>query len=151
MADKCIKCGSGLPDAAIFCPACGTSVSARPNEFQSSGYHASPVRPDYERPHHAAGDYAGGGYAGAGYARPHHSAAGLSPLAAMVLPLKRYADFEGRSTRMEYWMFTLLWWINPGYIGKFFEDERLMVAGTGGIIWMSIGAFIMAKMVSFEI
>lgn len=25
----------------------------------------------------------------------------------MVLPLKRYADFNGRSRRMEYWMFTL--------------------------------------------
>ena len=26
----------------------------------------------------------------------------------MVMPLKRYADFEGRSRRKEYWMFTLL-------------------------------------------
>ena len=25
----------------------------------------------------------------------------------MILPLKRYADFNGRSRRMEYWMFTL--------------------------------------------
>ncbi len=25
----------------------------------------------------------------------------------MLLPLKRYADFEGRSRRMEYWMFQL--------------------------------------------
>jgi uncharacterized membrane protein YhaH (DUF805 family) len=25
----------------------------------------------------------------------------------MLLPLRRYADFEGRSSRMEYWMFTL--------------------------------------------
>jgi uncharacterized membrane protein YhaH (DUF805 family) len=25
----------------------------------------------------------------------------------MILPLKRYADFQGRSRRMEYWMFTL--------------------------------------------
>jgi uncharacterized membrane protein YhaH (DUF805 family) len=25
----------------------------------------------------------------------------------MLLPLKRYADFQGRSRRMEYWMFTL--------------------------------------------
>ena len=25
----------------------------------------------------------------------------------MLLPLKRYADFEGRSRRLEYWMFTL--------------------------------------------
>jgi len=25
----------------------------------------------------------------------------------MILPLKRYADFQGRSRRLEYWMFTL--------------------------------------------
>lgn len=48
-------------------------------------------------------------------------------------------------------VFFMIWWINPGYIGKFFIDERLMVAGLGGMLWMSIGAFIMAKMVSFEI
>ena len=33
----------------------------------------------------------------------------------------------------------------------FFVDERLMVAGLGGLIWMSIGALIMAKMINFEI
>lgn len=27
----------------------------------------------------------------------------------MILPFKRYADFSGRSQRMEYWMFTLLY------------------------------------------
>lgn len=26
----------------------------------------------------------------------------------MIMPLKRYADFQGRSRRKEYWMFTLL-------------------------------------------
>lgn len=26
----------------------------------------------------------------------------------MLMPLKRYADFSGRSRRMEYWMYTLL-------------------------------------------
>ncbi|TRD12171.1 DUF805 domain-containing protein [Erythrobacter insulae] len=26
----------------------------------------------------------------------------------MILPLKRYADFQGRSRRMEYWMFALM-------------------------------------------
>jgi tight adherence protein B len=48
-------------------------------------------------------------------------------------------------------VFTLIWWINPNYIGGFFEDERLIVTGLGGLVWMSIGGFIMAKMVSFEI
>ena len=48
-------------------------------------------------------------------------------------------------------VFTMIWWINPSYIGGFFEDERLIVTGLGGLVWMSIGGFIMAKMVSFEI
>ena len=48
-------------------------------------------------------------------------------------------------------VFTLVWFINPTYMAGFFSDQRLMVAGLGGLIWMSIGAFIMAKMVNFEI
>jgi len=48
-------------------------------------------------------------------------------------------------------VFSMIWMVNPGYIGKFFIDERLMVTGLGGGVWMAIGAFIMAKMVSFEI
>ncbi len=48
-------------------------------------------------------------------------------------------------------VFTMIWWINPEYIGGFFEDDRLIVTGLGGLVWMAIGGFIMAKMVSFEI
>jgi tight adherence protein B len=48
-------------------------------------------------------------------------------------------------------VFTLVYLINPKYMGGFFTDQRLMVAGIGGIIWMSIGGLIMAKMVNFEI
>lgn len=48
-------------------------------------------------------------------------------------------------------VFTMIWWISPKYIGQFFIDERLIIVGLGGLTWMGIGAFIMAKMVSFEI
>ncbi len=48
-------------------------------------------------------------------------------------------------------VFGMIWWINPSYIGGFFTDDRLIVAGIGGAVWMSIGGFIMAKMVNFEI
>jgi len=48
-------------------------------------------------------------------------------------------------------VFVLIYWVNPTYIGGFFEDDRLIVTGLGGLVWMSIGGFIMAKMVSFEI
>ena len=48
-------------------------------------------------------------------------------------------------------VFGMIWWINPEYLGGFFADDRLIVTGLGGLVWMSIGGFIMAKMVSFEI
>ena len=48
-------------------------------------------------------------------------------------------------------VFTMVWMINPQYMQNFFVDERLIVAGIGGLIWMGIGVFIMAKMVNFEI
>jgi len=48
-------------------------------------------------------------------------------------------------------VFAAIWWINPGYLGGFFTDDRLIATGLGGLVWMSLGAFIMAKMVSFEI
>ncbi len=48
-------------------------------------------------------------------------------------------------------VFAMVWYMNPKYLMPFFSDERLIVAGLGGAIWMSIGGFIMAKMVNFEI
>lgn len=48
-------------------------------------------------------------------------------------------------------VFTMVWFINNGYMMNFFKDDRLMVAGGGGLIWMGLGAWIMAKMVNFEI
>jgi len=48
-------------------------------------------------------------------------------------------------------VFTIVYMMNPIYMGGFFTDDRLIVAGIGGMVWMAIGAFIMAKMVNFEI
>ncbi|SOB78554.1 tight adherence protein B [Sphingomonas guangdongensis] len=48
-------------------------------------------------------------------------------------------------------VFALIYSINQDYIGAFFIDQRLIVAGLGGIIWLSIGAFIMRQMINFEI
>jgi tight adherence protein B len=48
-------------------------------------------------------------------------------------------------------VFGLVWMINPHYMAPFFSDQRLMVAGIGGMVWMGIGGAIMAKMVNFEI
>ncbi|KQM60024.1 MULTISPECIES: type II secretion system F family protein [unclassified Sphingomonas] len=48
-------------------------------------------------------------------------------------------------------VFGMIWAINDTYMQNFFVDPRLMIAGLGGALWMGIGAFIMAKMVNFEI
>ena len=48
-------------------------------------------------------------------------------------------------------VFTLVYMVNPEYMADFFVDQRLIVAGLGGLGWMTIGVLIMAKMVNFEI
>ncbi|MEG3179250.1 type II secretion system F family protein [Sphingomonas sp. LT1P40] len=48
-------------------------------------------------------------------------------------------------------VFGMIWMINDSYMQNFFVDQRLMLVGGGGIIWMGLGAFIMAKMINFEI
>ena len=52
---------------------------------------------------------------------------------------------------LPFFVFGVVWTVNPSYLAGFFVEERLIIAGIGGLIWMSIGAGIMAKMVNFEI
>ena len=48
-------------------------------------------------------------------------------------------------------VFVMIYNINPTYMMQFFIDERLIATGLGGLVWMGIGAGIMAKMIRFEI
>jgi len=48
-------------------------------------------------------------------------------------------------------VFGLISFISPTYMGAFFHDQRLMIAGVGGMVWMSIGGYIMRQMINFEI
>lgn len=48
-------------------------------------------------------------------------------------------------------VFGMIMYINPEYMGGFFTDDRLIVAGLGAGVWMGIGVAMMAKMVNFEI
>ena len=52
---------------------------------------------------------------------------------------------------LPFFVFGVVWTMNHEYLAGFFSEQRLMIAGVGGLIWMSIGAFIMKKMISFEI
>jgi tight adherence protein B len=52
---------------------------------------------------------------------------------------------------LPFFVFGVVWSMNPTYLAGFFYEQRLIITGIGGLIWMSIGAGIMAKMISFEI
>ena len=48
-------------------------------------------------------------------------------------------------------VFFLILQINYQYMAGFFTDPRLIGVGVGGMVWMSIGAFVMRQMINFEI
>ena len=52
---------------------------------------------------------------------------------------------------LPFFVFGMVWSVNQKYLEGFFYEPRLIIAGIIGAVWMSIGVFIMAKMVSFEI
>ncbi|UKK85101.1 type II secretion system F family protein [Sphingopyxis sp. BSN-002] len=52
---------------------------------------------------------------------------------------------------LPFFVFGIVWMMNPQYLAGFFTEQRLIVTGLGGLGWMSIGVFIMKKMISFEI
>ena len=41
---------------------------------------------------------------------------------------------------LPFFVFGIVWMMNPEYLSGFFHEERLMIAGMGGLIWMSLGA-----------
>jgi len=67
----------------------------------------------------------------------------------MLLPLKRYAEFSGRSRRMEYWMFALLnvivaFAVLAVIMGGGFSMAQLAAAETapaalGPLVWLGFG------------
>ena len=66
----------------------------------------------------------------------------------MLMPLRRYADFSGRSRRKEYWMFTLFILLVYAVFGVlFFMGFDLAAMSTGGdpqigaIGWIAISLF----------
>jgi len=69
-------------------------------------------------------------------------------IAAMSSESKASAYIIGA---LPFLVFGIITFISPSYMGGFFADQRLMIAGMGGMCWMGIGAFIMRQMINFEI
>ncbi|MEG3091090.1 type II secretion system F family protein [Sphingomonas sp. PB1R3] len=52
---------------------------------------------------------------------------------------------------LPFFVFGIIWMINQPYMARFFVDPRLMIIGVGAFVWLGLGAFIMSRMISFEI
>ncbi|MFL6745906.1 MAG: type II secretion system F family protein [Sphingomicrobium sp.] len=79
----------------------------------------------------------------------------LRKRAAMKLKIRAMSSESKASAyivgSLPFIVFGLIWFINGKYMQNFFVDPRLEIAGLGGLVWMSLGAFIMSRMVNFEI
>lgn len=79
----------------------------------------------------------------------------LRKRAAMKLKIRAMSSESKASAiilgSLPFVVFGMITMINYEYMSGFFSEPRLIVAGLGGMVWMSIGVFIMAKMVNFEI
>ena len=63
----------------------------------------------------------------------------------MIMPLKRYADFSGRSRRKEFWMFTLLLIIINLMVTSAFAlvgGSASLLSDTAGLVVFAGGGFI---------
>jgi tight adherence protein B len=79
----------------------------------------------------------------------------LRKRAAMKLKIRAMSSESKASAyiigALPFIVFGLIYFINTSYMQDFFVDERLIIAGGGGLIWMGIGVFIMSRMINFEI
>ena len=79
----------------------------------------------------------------------------LRKRAAMKLKIRAMSSESKASAyiigALPFIVFGLIWFINGAYMQNFFVDQRLMMVGGGGLIWMSLGAYIMSRMINFEI
>ncbi|MDQ4087467.1 MAG: type II secretion system F family protein [Pseudomonadota bacterium] len=79
----------------------------------------------------------------------------LRKRAAMKLKIRAMSSESKASAwivgALPFIVFGLIWFINGEYMQNFFVDPRLMIAGGIGVVWMGVGAFIMSRMVNFEI
>lgn len=69
----------------------------------------------------------------------------MSPIAWAAQPLKRYADFSGRSPRAEYWWFVLFEWL--GLMALIFLSVALVGEAKGATPYF--GAFILPLLLAF--
>ncbi|HVR90974.1 MAG TPA: DUF805 domain-containing protein [Novosphingobium sp.] len=73
----------------------------------------------------------------------------------MILPLKRYADFSGRSQRMEYWLYQLMWVLVMGvclivmFAGLPWTEMEKPDADPGPLFWVGVALAVLWYLVTF--
>jgi tight adherence protein B len=86
----------------------------------------------------------------------------LANLSSILRARKKMADkvkamsAEARMTAsiigaLPFLLASVIWLLNPGYIELLFVDPTGKKMAIGGLIWMSIGVFVMKQMVSFKV
>jgi tight adherence protein B len=86
----------------------------------------------------------------------------LSNLSGILRARKKMADkvramsSEAKMTAMiigslPFILGTIIYLMNPGYISVLFTDPTGRMMSIGGLVWMSIGVFVMKQMVSFKV
>ena len=120
----CSKCGQPLNDSAMFCPKCGTKTDAiqqqppqpQPRQPQQPPlYQPQPPQQPINQPYDGQ-QYGGQQYGGQQYGGQQYGGQGddfeynekgrfrkVEFIEACKMFWKRYAEFEGRSRRSEYW------------------------------------------------
>ncbi len=74
----------------------------------------------------------------------------------MIMPLKRYFDFSGRSRRMEYWMFFLFMMIVYGVLITLMvagagADSSGMFSGVAGLLLMLVAAALIIPSIAVQV
>lgn len=96
--NKCNKCGTVIPPNASWCPNCGAPVTGNAN-VQSANAHANNARqqgPGQDVHSHVHGEKEGMDYEGFTFGESIYSCL-----------IRKYATFNGRARRSEYWYFYL--------------------------------------------
>lgn len=109
----CSQCEAINADGAQFCCKCGAQLGASQHGVQKSGYQSQPQQRGGYQPHPQYQPQQRGGYQVSPrkqYQQTYGSTMGFSD-AVRVCIKEKYASFEGRATRPEYWYFYLFFFL----------------------------------------
>ena len=111
----CGKCGNAVADNSSFCTNCGSPIQPQPQQqqyqqqaYQQQAYQQQAYQQQaYQQQAYQQQAYQQQAYQQPGYGYPQQGY-GVPERVHPFTALKKYAQFEGRSRRSEYWLFVLV-------------------------------------------